>query len=119
MWCAVGNFGVWEPYFFEEEDKAASVTSAHYVQMLQNFLKPNLQDLGKLQRYGFNKIEQLPAPKNFDRCFGRAFSSPFDFFCVVLLNGQYVRLIFYLAIIFCEVLLRYRCTSTDQQPMMD
>ena len=62
MWCTVANCGAWGPYFFEEEDKAVSVTSVHpyffeeedkaisatsvyCVQMLQNVLKPKLQDL--------------------------------------------------------------------------
>ena len=45
VWCAITNFGVWGPYFFEEEEKVVSVTSSRYVQMLQNFLKPKLQDL--------------------------------------------------------------------------
>ena len=60
VWCAVANFGVWGPYFFEEEEKAVSVTSACYVQMLQNFLMPKLKNLREMQRYGFNKMEQLP-----------------------------------------------------------
>ena len=46
MWCAVANFEVWGPYFFEE-DKAISVASTRYVQTLQNLLKPKLQILGK------------------------------------------------------------------------
>ena len=46
-WCAVANVGAWCPYFFEEEDEAVSITSARYVRMLQNFLKPKLEDLGK------------------------------------------------------------------------
>ena len=45
VWCAVANSGVWGPYFFEKEEKVVSVTSSRYVQMLQNFLKPKLQDL--------------------------------------------------------------------------
>ena len=47
MWCAVANFGVWGPYFFEEEEQTASVTSALYVKMLQNFLMPKLRNLGE------------------------------------------------------------------------
>ena len=43
--CAAANFGVWGPYFFKEEEKAVSVTSARYVQMLQNFFTPNLKNL--------------------------------------------------------------------------
>ena len=45
MWYAVANFGVWGPYFFEEGEKVVSVTSAHYVHMLQNFLMPKLKNL--------------------------------------------------------------------------
>ena len=45
MWCAVANFVVWGPYFFEEEEKAVLVTSACYVQMLQNFLMSKLKNL--------------------------------------------------------------------------
>lgn len=45
VWCAVASFGVWGPYFFEEEDKAVSVTSDRYVQMLLQFLKPKLKEL--------------------------------------------------------------------------
>ena len=33
--------------FFEVEDKAVSVTTAHYVQMLQNFSKTMPQDVGE------------------------------------------------------------------------
>ena len=47
VWCEVANFGVWGPYFFEEEEKTASVTSALYVKMLQNFLMPKLRNLGE------------------------------------------------------------------------
>jgi hypothetical protein len=45
VWCAVGQFGVWGPYFFEEEDKSVSVTSERYVRMLSQFLKPKLEEL--------------------------------------------------------------------------
>ena len=45
--CAVANLEVWGPYFCEVEDKGVSVTPARYVQMLQNFLKSKLQDLGE------------------------------------------------------------------------
>ena len=46
VWSAAANFDVLGPYFFEEEeDKAVSVTSARPVLMLQNFLKPKLQEI--------------------------------------------------------------------------
>ena len=76
VWCAVANFGVWGPYFFEEEEKAVSVTSARYVQMLQNFLMPKLKNL---RENSFNKMEQLLIRRKINRCFARTLSSAFDF----------------------------------------
>ena len=43
--------------FFEEENKAVSVVSALYVQMLQNFLKPKLQDPGENETVWFQQSE--------------------------------------------------------------
>jgi hypothetical protein len=38
-WCGVANFRGIGPYFFEDEDgHAVTVTSAHYIEMLWNFL---------------------------------------------------------------------------------
>lgn len=45
VWAMVAAFGVWEPYFFEENGRAVTVTSARYVQMLQTFVQPKLQQL--------------------------------------------------------------------------
>jgi hypothetical protein len=43
----VANLGVIVPYFFEDEDgRAVRVTSARYVEMLRNFLTPELSRLG-------------------------------------------------------------------------
>ena len=47
VWCALANFGVWGTYFFEKRNKFVSVTSARYMQMLQNFLYSKLLDLGE------------------------------------------------------------------------
>jgi hypothetical protein len=45
--CGVANFGVIAPYFFEDEDgRALTFTSAHYVEMLRNFLTPELSHCG-------------------------------------------------------------------------
>ena len=45
-WCAVGEFGVLGPYFFENEDgNAVIITSARYIEMLENFLQPQLNKL--------------------------------------------------------------------------
>ena len=44
--CAVGVFGVLGPYFFEGEDSSAiTITSAGYIEMLENFLQPQLNEL--------------------------------------------------------------------------
>jgi hypothetical protein len=43
VWCGVLKVGIIGPYFFEEEETAVSVTSACYVDVLNNFLCPELQ----------------------------------------------------------------------------
>ena len=45
VWCAIAEFGVWGPYFFEEEGVTVTVTSDQYCDMLQNFLRPKLDEL--------------------------------------------------------------------------
>ena len=45
VWCVVASFGIWDPYVFEEDDKAVTVTSDRYVDMLLNFIKPKLPGL--------------------------------------------------------------------------
>jgi hypothetical protein len=43
----VANFGVTGPYFFEEEDgHAVTATSAHHIEMLRNFLTPEMSHRG-------------------------------------------------------------------------
>jgi hypothetical protein len=43
VWCGVANFRVTGPYFFEDEDgHAVTVTSTCYIEMLWNFLTPEL-----------------------------------------------------------------------------
>ena len=42
VWCAMGNFGVWGPYFFEEEGSTVTVTSDRYCEMLERFLCPKV-----------------------------------------------------------------------------
>lgn len=43
VWCGISKLGIVGPYFFEVEERAVTVTSARYVDMLQNFLLPQLQ----------------------------------------------------------------------------
>lgn len=40
VWCAVGNCGIWGPYFFEENGQTTTVTSDRYTEMLRTFVKP-------------------------------------------------------------------------------
>lgn len=43
VWCAIGRFGAVGPYFFEEDDVIVTVTSERYIDMINNFLIPELQ----------------------------------------------------------------------------
>jgi hypothetical protein len=45
MWCAIFEFGVWGPYFFEEDDVTVTVTSNKYCAIPDNFLWLKLDDL--------------------------------------------------------------------------
>ena len=45
VWCAVSQFGVVGPYFFEEEEVTVTVNSTRYVSMLRNFLQPKLDEI--------------------------------------------------------------------------
>jgi len=45
VWCAMVEFGVWGPHFFEEEGVTVTVTSDRYCDTLQNFLWPKLDEL--------------------------------------------------------------------------
>jgi len=39
------EFGVWGPYFFEKEGVTVTVTSDRYCDMLQNFLRPEVDEV--------------------------------------------------------------------------
>ena len=45
VWCAMASFGVWGPYFFEEEGATVTVTSDRYCEMLERFLRPKVAQL--------------------------------------------------------------------------
>ena len=45
VWCGISKVGIVGPYFFEEEGTAVTVTSERYVEMLRNFLRPQLRSL--------------------------------------------------------------------------
>ena len=43
VWCALSLHGVMEPYFFENEQGVSfTVTANRYVEMLQSFVRPEL-----------------------------------------------------------------------------
>ncbi|GFW71759.1 DUF4817 domain-containing protein [Trichonephila clavipes] len=41
VWCAVAEFGMWGPYFFEDK-LTVTITSDHYCHMIETFLRPKL-----------------------------------------------------------------------------
>ncbi|KAG8233543.1 hypothetical protein J437_LFUL012786 [Ladona fulva] len=43
--CAISQFGMIGPYFFEEEGMTVTVNSRHYISMLQNFLQPRIEEI--------------------------------------------------------------------------
>ena len=45
VWCAVGDCGIWGPYFFEEVNETVTVNSERYSKMLNEFVRPNLLNL--------------------------------------------------------------------------
>lgn len=46
VWCGVTTSGIIGPYFFELDNQTVTVTSDRYVDMLQNFLMPEVRRLG-------------------------------------------------------------------------
>jgi hypothetical protein len=47
VWCAVADFGVIGPHFFEEGGATVTVTADQYVEMLETFLRPKQDDVDK------------------------------------------------------------------------
>jgi hypothetical protein len=45
LWCAIFEYGVWGPYFFEEDEVTVTVTSDRYCATLENSLRPKLDDI--------------------------------------------------------------------------
>lgn len=45
VWCAISQFGVLGPYFFEEDGVTVTVNSERYVVMLQNYLQPRMEEI--------------------------------------------------------------------------
>lgn len=54
VWCAIFAYGVWGPYFFEEDGTTVTVTSNRYCEMLEHFLRPKLNDF--FHEYGQQNV---------------------------------------------------------------
>jgi len=75
IWCGISKVGIVGPYFFEEAGAAVTVTSERYVEMLRNFLRPQLQSLRVnmeemwFQQDGATAHTARVRWKLFDKCF--------------------------------------------------
>lgn len=47
VWCTVSSIGIIGPYFFESGGLTVTVTSARYCEMLENFLRPKMEEYGE------------------------------------------------------------------------
>ena len=47
VWCAVSAIGIIGPYFFQEDGITVTVTSQRYCNMLEEFLRPKLEEYGE------------------------------------------------------------------------
>ena len=56
---AVAEFGIWGPYFFEEDNVTVTVNSDRYCEMLETFLRPKLNMPHDMDN-GFNRMGQQP-----------------------------------------------------------
>lgn len=45
VWCALSQVGIIGPWFFEENERTVSVTSARYVHMIEEFFLPTLNEM--------------------------------------------------------------------------
>jgi hypothetical protein len=88
-WCGVACFGLIGPYFFEGN------AADRYVEMLHNFLKPELGCSGIISvPYGSNKMGQLPKRRGhqwmwYEKCFHSTL-----FHGTVMFSGLHVHLIY-------------------------
>ena len=46
VWCALSRVGIIDPWFFEENEQAVSVTSDRYVNMINECFPPTLNQMG-------------------------------------------------------------------------
>jgi len=45
VWCAIAEFGIVGLYFFKERGITVTVTSDRYIEVLENFLQPQLEEM--------------------------------------------------------------------------
>ena len=89
VWCAMGSFGVWGPYFFEEEGSTMTVTvkcsRGFFVQKLLSCLL-----ITNPMMYGFNKMmpRRIPLDVHSESC--RICFQVMLFLCGVTLGGLHV-----------------------------
>jgi len=95
VWCAVFNFGVLGPYFFEEDNVTVMVNSDRYCAMLQNFFSLDWEKFSMINMVlimcGFSKMAQQPihlvVPFHFsEKCFLDMLSP-----CVVISSDRLIR----------------------------
>ena len=55
VWCAVAEFGIWGPYFFEDNNVTVTVNSDRYCEMLETFLRPKLNMLNDMDNVWFQQ----------------------------------------------------------------
>jgi len=55
--CGVGVVG---PYFFEEGGETVTITSNRYCEMLENFLRPRLEEFDDSEDFGFSRTGPQP-----------------------------------------------------------
>jgi hypothetical protein len=113
VWCGVAKLGVIGRHFFENEDgRAVTVTSASCVEMLRNFLSPELSS----RPYGSSKMVQLPIQREHPwRSFRRCFRGTL-FHCAASFHGLHVRLISRPVIISFGRTSKRKCTPLDHGP---
>ena len=93
VWCAMGSFGVWGPYFFEEGGATVTVTSDRYCEMLERFLRPKVAQLladHEPMVYGSNKMvpRRIPLDVHSESC--RTCFQVMSFLDGVTLGGLHV-----------------------------
>lgn len=47
VWCAMSSIGIIGPHFFEEDGSTVTVNSVRYCDMLENFLRPRMEEFGR------------------------------------------------------------------------